>query len=286
MVFLSRQYPNATIGHFHSGNLPTGHTSGNLVVLGGPGSTSDIGNTVCKEMMEAINSRVSYSDDCDLMKVTTGADVPLELRAEYHGGSDDNNAGQRRIREDIGYFAHFPNPLNKESTVVLVNGIHTTGVLGAARAFSERRDALPNFHTVLRKGESSTGFECYFKVPVLNGQVRVPSVASEPVFRISSNVSDPPPSQERFISEANDRNSVTILFIAGDRGGSQQNQLQIPKEYDEIQGALRASEHRDLISLGKPHPGCYPRKARPGVSSSTKDHPLCWTRRRTQSLNR
>ena len=54
MVFLSRHYPNATIEHFHPGNLPTGHTNDNLVVLGGPGSTSDIGNSVCKEMMEAI----------------------------------------------------------------------------------------------------------------------------------------------------------------------------------------------------------------------------------------
>ena len=63
MVFLSRHYPNATIEHFHSGNLPRGHTRGNLVVVGGPGSTSDIGNSVCADMMQAINSRVSYSDE-------------------------------------------------------------------------------------------------------------------------------------------------------------------------------------------------------------------------------
>ena len=252
MVFLSRYYPNATIEHFHSGNLPTGHTSGNLVVVGGPGSTSDIGNSVCKEMMEAIRSRVSYSDDCNQMKVVMDEDTSLEFRAELHDGSDSNTTGQRRMREDVGYFARFPNPLNEESTVVLVNGIHTTGVLGAARAFSERREALLNFHTVLRKGESSTGFECYFKVPVLGGHVRVPSLESEQIFHLSSNGSGPSPNQERLTSESGSRKSVTILFIAGDRGGPQQNQLQIPKEYDEIQGALRASEHRDLISLGTP----------------------------------
>ena len=252
MVFLSRHYPSATIQHFSSGDLPAGHTSGNLVVLGGPGSTSDIGNSLCKEMMEAVHSRVSYSDDCEQMTVIMGEDAPQELRAERHDGSDSNTAGQRRIREDVGYFARFPNPLNGESTVVLVNGIHTTGVLGAARAFSERREALPNFHTVLKTGTSSTGFECYFKVPVLSGHVRVPSLESEQVFRVLSNGSSPPPSQGRSTSEADSRNSVTILFIAGDRGGSQQNQLQIPKEHYEIQGALRASEHRDLISLGTP----------------------------------
>ena len=136
MVFLSRHYPSATIQHFSSGDLPAGHTSGNLVVLGGPGSTADIGNSVCKEMMEAVRSQVSYSDDCEQMKVVMGEDTSLELRAEYHGGSDSNTAGQRRMREDIGYFARFPNPLNEESAVVLVNGIHTTGVLGAAKAFT------------------------------------------------------------------------------------------------------------------------------------------------------
>ncbi len=250
MVFLSRHYPNATIGHFNSSDLPDGHTSGNLVVVGGPGSTADIGNSVCAEMMRAIRSRVSYSDDCEQMTVGTGKGTPLELRAKSRDGLGISTAGQRRIREDIGYFARFPNPLNGESTVVLVNGIHTTGVLGAARAFSERREALPNFHTVLRKRESSTGFECYFKVPVLSGDVRVPSVGIDQVFHVLSDVSDPPPSQEQPTSEADSRNSVKILFIAGDRGGSQLNQIQTPNEYHAIQDALRASEHRDSIYLG------------------------------------
>ena len=250
MVFLSRHYPSATIQHFSSGDLPAGHTSGNLVVLGGPGSTSDIGNSVCKEMMEAIRSRVSYSDDCEQMTVETGKDAPLELRAEYRDGAGGDAAGQPRIREGVGYFARFPNPLNEVSTVVLVNGIHTRGVLGAARAFSERREALSNFDTVLRMGASSAGFECYFKVPVLSGDVRVPSVGIDQVFHVLSDVSDPPPSQEQPTSEADSRNSVKILFIAGDRGGSQLNQIQMPNEYHAIQDALRASEHRDSIYLG------------------------------------
>ena len=184
--------------------------------------------------------------------IRTSQDAPLVLRAEYHDGSGSGAAGRQGIREDIGYFARCPNPLNEDASVVFVNGIHTAGVLGAARAFSERREALSNFHTVLRRGESSTSFECYFKVPVLIGDVRVPSLEREQIFHISSHASGPSPSQERLTGGASDRNSVTVLFIAGDRGGSQLNQLQTPKEYDAIQEALRASEHRDLISLGNP----------------------------------
>src|SRR5207245_714677 len=52
--------------------------------------------------------------------------------------------------------------------------------------------------------------------------------------------------------EDNRRKSVTILFVAGDRGGSQRNQIQIPRELDSIQNALRGCEHRDAISLANP----------------------------------
>ena len=252
MVFLSRHYPNATIEHFHSGNLPNGHISDNLVVVGGPGSASDISNDVCAEMMKAIGSRMSYSDDCEQMTVLAAKRVPLELRAEFRDGMDSGGPGRRLIREDVGYFARFPNPLNEGSTVVLVNGLHTTGVLGAARAFSERREALRNFHTVLSTGAGSTGFECYLTVPVLSGDVRVPLLRSEQIYCLPSNAIEPRPSQEQPTGDPEVRNSVTILFIAGDRGGSQLNQIQIPKEYHAIQEALRASEHRELISLVSP----------------------------------
>ena len=251
IVFLSRHYPNTTIRHFHSGDLPDGQVSGNLVVLGGPGS-NDIGNSVCAEMMAEMNSRVSYSEDCEQMTIRTGQNRAVELRAEYHSGTSSGATAHRRIRKDVGYFARFPNLLDRESAVVLVNGIHTTGVLGAARAFSDRPDALPNFHTVLKTGAGSSGFECYFKVPVLSGDVRVPSVEIEQVFPISPKVMDIPSSQERPASESATQNSAKILFIAGDRGGPQQDQLQTSEEYDAIEEVLRASEYRESIFLELP----------------------------------
>jgi hypothetical protein len=53
-------------------------------------------------------------------------------------------------------------------------------------------------------------------------------------------------------SPGDSRESVKILFIAGDRGGTQVNQLQIPKEYQAIQEALRSCKHRDVIALANP----------------------------------
>jgi len=45
---------------------------------------------------------------------------------------------------------------------------------------------------------------------------------------------------------------IRILFVAGDRGGSRYNQLQIPKEYNSIKEALRASSHGGALELANP----------------------------------
>jgi hypothetical protein len=43
-----------------------------------------------------------------------------------------------------------------------------------------------------------------------------------------------------------------VLFVAGDRGGTQSNQIQIPREFDSIQNALRGAKHRDRFDLATP----------------------------------
>ena len=256
MVFLSQYYPNATIERFSANDLPDGHTSGNLVVIGGPGSAGEISNEICREMMREMSSHVSYSSDCEQMTVARGDCSAIDLRAEYRtDGPTADDLERLGLRRDQAYFARFGNPLNENATVVLINGLHTAGVLGAARAFSERREALRNFLAVLASDAEPTSFECYFDVPVLNGQAKVPSVRSENILSlgrkdpaVGAATTNPPlrvPTAER-------RDSVPVLFIAGDRGGSQINQLQTPNEYHAIQAALRGSKHRDVIGLTNP----------------------------------
>ena len=79
MVFLSRYYPEAIIEEFSSDDLLGGHINNNLVVIGGPGSSDDISNHVCKDMMSLMNSRISYSEDCERMIVTLDGIDSLEL---------------------------------------------------------------------------------------------------------------------------------------------------------------------------------------------------------------
>ena len=250
MVFLSQYYPKATIERFSSTDLPEGHTNGNLVVIGGPGS-AEISNEMCGEMMREMNAHVSYSPDCEQMIVTSSGEVIAQFQAEY-GNRKKRAKSQTELRKDHGYFARFPNPLNENASVVLINGIHTAGVLGGARAFSERREALRNFDAVLASASPQTSFECHFEVLVLNGQVKVPVVDPMNVYALGRLVTAGERRVHRSAQGTHTRESVTVLFIAGDRGGTQVNQLQLPREYRAIREALHASKHRDVMGLANP----------------------------------
>lgn len=245
MVFLSRYYPRATIEKFSSEDLPSGHTHSNLVVIGGPGSEGEISNRLCRELMLSMNSRVCYTDDCDRMLIGAGASR-VELTAEF-------SADQPARRRDYGYFARFPNPFNEEATIVLLSGIHTTGVLGAANAFGDRRESLRNFYVVYNSSANPRSFECHFEVNALNQSIQVPRIE---LANIASLGPTEAARQNRVAipaqGAAESSSSVTVLFVAGDRGGSQSSQIQTPRELDSIQNALRACKYRDAISLANP----------------------------------
>lgn len=272
MVFLSQYYPKATIERFSAGDLPAGHTSGNLVVIGGPGSVGDISNDICAEMMRLAGSCVSYSSDCEHMTVERGGKT-VQLQAEYRNGrAAPEQGGRLGLQKDIGYFARFVNPFNENAGVVLVNGLHTRGVLGAAMAFSERSEALRNFDAVLASGVDPKRFECYFEVQVLNGQVGVPLIQATstlPIGGDDAGAARMPESPSPAGSSGDGRVSVRVLFIVGDRGGSRVSQLQTPNEYHAIQEALRASKHRDVIALANPILGA----TRPRLAEAYRERP-------------
>ncbi len=256
MVFLSQHYPKASIEKTSSRDLQRDHTKNNLVVIGGPGSSDNISNHVCQEMMSSMNSRVSYTADCETMRVALGGDEPLELRAALRSDTPDPTRPDTfNMRRDYGYFARFPNPLNEDATVILANGIHTAGVLGAARAFADRREALRNYHSVFNSGASPRSFECHFEVGVLNGDVQVPNIVPDSIYslgstkRLLANILGDVGEGQRDVEK---RGLITVLFVAGDRGGLQRNQIQTPKEFKSIQDALQRCEQRDAFSLAPP----------------------------------
>jgi hypothetical protein len=64
----------------------------------------------------------------------------------------------------------------------------------------------------------------------------------EPVIRVDVDVED----------DSGEPIPVRIQFVGGDRGGGQKNQLQIPKEYSSIKGAIKSTDHSDRFDLVDP----------------------------------
>lgn len=173
MVFLSRFYPRARTFIYASDDFPARHIQDNLVVIGGPGEIEGEGNIICRQIMNKIDSKISYTDDCEV----------LLCEGKEHRASFDKNSYMTR---DFGYFARFPNPFNSTSTVILINGIHTYGVLGAMRAFSDHPSAQINIRKILEKsqfkGIGGLAFESFFPVDIVSGEVVCPKIEMDNVL--------------------------------------------------------------------------------------------------------
>jgi hypothetical protein len=167
-AFLNRTYRNANTTMYAADNY-INDMEGNFVVIGGPGDEEGDGNKICKIFMEKMNVRVSYSEDCEKL---------LFGKQKFKATKEKN----KTIR-DYGYYARFPNPFNSNSTVILINGIHTFGVLGAAKAFSDHPSAQGNIRKVLKKlnlnNIKQASFECFFRVDVFQQTVVCPEIDEE-----------------------------------------------------------------------------------------------------------
>lgn len=172
-VLLARLYPKMPIVRYVSDELPRDAYEADLVVIGGPGSPSAEGasNVLVSPLHTKIGIKVSYSEDCERLIVEG---VGAFEAVESDGG----------LVRDYGFFAKSRNPYNPARSVVLVHGIHTYGVLGAARCFSDHPAALENVSTVLDRLGPDPSFWAYFEVDILGGAAMVPRIQPERIFRI------------------------------------------------------------------------------------------------------
>lgn len=172
-AFLKMLYPETNIFRHPSDNFPSSLYEENLLVIGGPGSLETEGNIVCRKMMEKYDSQIKYPDDKDAMTYKD---------SEYE--SIFNQDGY--VTQDFGYFARVQNPFNKDRSVVMVSGVHTYGVLGAAKAFSDHANARLNISKVINKfGDlDNIAFETFFAVPVVMGTVLCPEIEIDKLLPI------------------------------------------------------------------------------------------------------
>lgn len=170
ITFLNRNYRNLNTPMYAADSaIPL---EDNLVIIGGPGDEDGDGNDKCKIFMEKMNLKVNYSEDCEKL---------LYKGNEYIAKKQGNKTVM-----DYGYFARFPNPFNPRSSVVLIHGIHTFGVLGAAKAFSDHPSAQGNIKKVMKKLNlddiKQASFECFFPVDVLQQSVVCPEIDEDNIL--------------------------------------------------------------------------------------------------------
>src|SRR5688500_2528519 len=65
-------------------------------------------------------------------------------------------------------------------------------------------------------------------------------------------VPDSPGTSRQPTSSVGQSRTTRIVFVAGDRGGTQRSQVQIPREYTSIQDAIRGSAQRDSFDVVPP----------------------------------
>ena len=178
LVLLTKLYPSADVKVHVAGefDMESEMRRDNLVVIGGPGFGKE-GNRVCRTISQRMESVVSYAKDYETMLV--GED---KLNASYRGS---------RMTQDYGYFARFRNPYNPNSAIVMAHGIHTLGVLGAARAFSIDAACRDNIEWALDELGSDPCFESWFPVRVANGLVDAPVMRTAKMSLFSGSAGPP-----------------------------------------------------------------------------------------------
>ncbi len=174
VTFLNRHYRNINTPMFAADSY-SGSLEDNIVVIGGPGDDDGDGNPICKSFTDRMQVKISYSEDCEKL---------LYKGHEYTAKKQGNKTVM-----DYGYFARFPNPFNPRASVVLVHGIHTFGVLGAAKAFSDHPSAQGNIRKALKKLKlddvKQASFECFFPVQVLQQTVVCPEIDEEYILPLA-----------------------------------------------------------------------------------------------------
>ena len=153
-ILLAKLYPNADIKVQMSDEFNMeADQADNMVIVGGPGIPGEDGNSVHRQFSDQMKLKISYTDDCEAMKIRD-----RQLLATYVDKT-----------KDYGCFTRMRNPYNSASAVVMIHGIHTSGVLGASRMFGDSEAAKKNIAKVLARLGDDPRFECAVGVSVGRG---------------------------------------------------------------------------------------------------------------------
>ena len=81
---------------------------------------------------------------------------------------------EKNLREDIGLLARAPNPLNSNRALIICNGVHSRGVLGAVRSLTDAKLRDSNEKYIARNFSDPDSYAILMRVPIIGGQAMTP----------------------------------------------------------------------------------------------------------------
>jgi hypothetical protein len=170
-VQLARTYPGCQITRLPSSRLPREARVKPLVVVGGPVGEEGLGgNELAAELIDYLELPISYSEDCDTMRFSDDS-----FGSEYKTTGIGKKT-RRRLVKDCGLIARLTNPWSTSARILMFQGNHTVGVLGAVRALSSVPQAWENSSEIVSRFGQDPLFVAPCTVPIPGGTVVPPLV--------------------------------------------------------------------------------------------------------------
>lgn len=155
LKLLPKFFPDTEVEYYTSKELPQSKLRSNLIVIGGPDF-----NQITKELIDNISFPFQYR--------THGFETYFYDKVNKLRFEIKERRGQ--IIEDYGLFAHFSNPLTSNTSIIMIGGLQTFGVLGAIKAFAMNSNGRSNTKKILKQNQRGKDFAVLIPVKVLHAQ--------------------------------------------------------------------------------------------------------------------
>jgi hypothetical protein len=144
--------------------------SGHIVIIGGI-AWNDVMRRLIDLSRLPVRQEASFEVETGEIFLTESDEAQRRYLPEW---SDETGA----LMVDVGLLVRMPNPLNSNRTLTMCNGIHSRGVLGAARTLTDARLRESNEQYIARNFPENR-FGILMRVQVIEGETLTPDLNTE-----------------------------------------------------------------------------------------------------------
>ena len=158
--------PHMQVNFRTAPNVVADDLSGHLVLLGGV-----VWNEVMQRLSEMMPVLPVRQIEDPAVKTGEIFTVDEDERRFLPKWRDD---AHKTLAEDVGLLMRAPNPLNSSRVLVICNGIHSRGVLGAVRSLTDARLRESNEQYIAENFAGFDSFAVLMRVPVIGTTALTP----------------------------------------------------------------------------------------------------------------